>query len=173
MSLDENDDARATVVRIVDDARIAMFTTMTGDGRHLSRPMAVQEVEFDGDLWFFCRDDSDKVAQLTANPQVNVTIADDKHSSWTSISGRADVVRDQDKMAELWSAPLKVWFEDGLETPALALVRVRAESAEHWDGSQSNVKQLLGAVRAAVTDNPDAFPGINESTRLDQEDGRS
>ena len=43
---------------LVDRARIGMLTTMTESGKHVSRPMALQEVEFDGDLWFFCYDDS-------------------------------------------------------------------------------------------------------------------
>ena len=157
---------RAKVVELVDEARSCMFTTMTADGRHVSRPMAVQEVEFDGDLWFFCRDDSAKVRELTAHPQVNVAFSDDKRSSWTSISGRAELVHDRAKMEELWSAPLKVWFEDELETPGIALIKVHAESAEYWDAARSKVKQLIGAVRAAATDNPDAFPATNETTQL-------
>lgn len=46
-----------------------MLITMTEDGQHVSRPMAVQEVEFDGDLWFFTYEDSDKVRQITAAPR--------------------------------------------------------------------------------------------------------
>ena len=38
-----------------------MLTTMTADGKHVSRPMGLQEAEFDGDLWFFAYDDSAKV----------------------------------------------------------------------------------------------------------------
>ena len=40
------------VAELVDRARIAMLTTMTESGKHVSRPMALQDVEFDGDLWF-------------------------------------------------------------------------------------------------------------------------
>ena len=59
---------RETVKKLVKDARIAMLTTMTGDGRHVSRPMALQDVEFDGDLWFFAYADSDLVAQVGTEP---------------------------------------------------------------------------------------------------------
>jgi general stress protein 26 len=43
----------AKVAELVERATICMLTTMTADGRHMTRPMALQEVEFDGDLWFF------------------------------------------------------------------------------------------------------------------------
>ena len=78
------------VAELVDRARISMFTTMTDSGKHVNRPMAVQEVEFDGDLWFFCYDDSPKAHQIRMNPEVNVSFANDKQSEWTSLSGRAE-----------------------------------------------------------------------------------
>ena len=44
-------DDRRTVVDLVERATTAMLTTTTPDGERVSRPMVVQEVEFDGDLW--------------------------------------------------------------------------------------------------------------------------
>ena len=125
---------RETVKQLVKDARIAMLTTMTGDGRHVSRPMALQDVEFDGDLWFFTYTDSDLVSQVTANPQVNVSFSDPKQQAWVSISGTASRVDDRAKAEELWNPMLKAWFPDGLDTPNLTLVKVHAESAEARSG---------------------------------------
>lgn len=154
------------VAELVDRARLCMFTTMTEDGRHVSRPMALQDVEFDGDLWFFTYDDSPKVRQIQANPQVNVAFSDQKSSEWTSVSGTATLVHDRDRAEELWGAPLKVWFPDGLDTPGIALIKVHAESAEWWESPSSKVRQLIGAVRAAATGDPDKFPSNNQSTDL-------
>ena len=162
----DRDDAVAKVAALVKDARSCMLTTMTGDGRHVSRPMAVQEVEFDGDLWFFTYDDSEKAAQVQQHPAVNVALADEKHSSWTSISGRASVVHDRAKAEELWAKPLEVWFPAGLETTGLALLKVETDSAEYWDASSSTVKQLIGGLRAVVSNDPDKFPADNDTVRL-------
>ena len=157
---------RETVKDLVKDARICMVTTMTGDGRHVSRPMAVQEVEFDGDLWFFAYGDSDLVAQIGVHPQVNVAFSDGKQNAWISISGEAVRTDNPVKAKELWSAPLKAWFPDGLDTPGLTLVKVHAESAEYWDAAHSSkVLTLIGFAKAAVTGKqPDA--GENETVRL-------
>ena len=73
------------VAELVERARISMLTTMTESGKHVSRPMALQEVEFDGDLWFFCYDDSAKAAQIRSQPEVNVSFANNKQSEWTSV----------------------------------------------------------------------------------------
>ena len=107
---------REKVKELVKDARICMFTTMTPDGRHVSRPMALQDVEFDGDLWFFAYADSDKVAQVRVHPAVNVAFTDAKQHAWVSVTGDAQVVEDRSKAEELWNPLLKAWFPDGLET---------------------------------------------------------
>ena len=85
----DHDEGREKLKELVRDAKLCMFTTMTAEGRHHSRPMAVQEVEFDGDLWFFCYEDSAKVGELRAHPEVNVAFSDEKRAAWTSVSGTA------------------------------------------------------------------------------------
>ena len=84
-----------------------MLTTMTADGDHLSRPMAVQETEFDGDLRFSAYDDSDKARQIAGDPKVNVSFANDKKSEWTSIAGTAELAHDRAKAEQLWTKPLE------------------------------------------------------------------
>lgn len=157
---------RDKVKRMVADAKIAMLTTMTADGKHVSRPMAVQDVEFDGDLWFFTYSDSDLVEQIGVHPQVNVAFSDQKHNNWISVSGAAERVEDRAQAERLWNPFLKAWFPDGLETPNLTLVKVHAETAEYWEAAHSSkVVTLLGYAKAAVTGKtPDA--GENETVRL-------
>ena len=64
-----------------------------------------------------------------------MTFSNDKNSEWTSLSGTAEVVHDGAKAEELWSPLLKTWFEDGLDTPGLALIKVHVNSAEYWESS--------------------------------------
>ncbi|MCA2212452.1 pyridoxamine 5'-phosphate oxidase family protein [Jidongwangia harbinensis] len=159
-------DHREKVKELVKDARISMLTTMTADGKHVSRPMALQDVEFDGDLWYFTYSDSDLIAQIAVHPQVNVSFSDGKQHAWVSLSGVAERVDDRQKAEELWNPILKAWFPDGLETPNLTLVKVHADTAEYWESAHSSrVVTMLGYAKAAVTGRtPDA--GENETVRL-------
>lgn len=163
---DSTTDDRRHVTDLVQHAKVAMLTTMTADGKHVSRPMGLQEVEFDGDLWFFADGASAKVTQITAMPEVNVSFSDEKGHSWTSIAGRAAVVHDREKAEELWTPVLKAWFPDGLETPGLTLIRVEADTAEYWDGPTSTVAFAAGVLRAAVTGNPKKDPITNDTVEL-------
>ncbi|RKN50832.1 pyridoxamine 5'-phosphate oxidase family protein [Micromonospora endolithica] len=148
--------ARQRVTELVRQARICMLTTTAVDGRTVSRPMGLQEADFDGDLWFFAYADSAKVRQIRVNPEVNVSFSDQKHNAWVSMSGTAREGFDRSKAEQLWNPLLKTWFPDGLDTPGLTLITVRASSAEYWDSPSSTVVNLLGFAKAAVTGKPPA-----------------
>lgn len=147
-------DARRRVTELIRDARICMLTTIGVDGRMLSRPMALQEAEFDGDLWFFAYTDSAKMRQLRVNPEVNVAFSDQRHHAWVSVSGTAQEAYDRARAEQLWSPLCKAWFPDGLDTPGLTLLKVHASSAEYWDSPGGTVVNLLGFAKAAVTGKP-------------------
>src|SRR4051794_40677524 len=71
-------------------------------------------------------------------------------SSWVSVAGNAEIVRDVAKAKELWNAGLDAWFPDGPETPGLVLVKVHADTAEYWDTPGGKVMTLLSYAKAKV-----------------------
>jgi general stress protein 26 len=139
----------AKVASLIKDMRTCMLTTVDEQGRLVSRPMAVQQVEFDGDLWFAIDEDSAKVHQIQADAEVGVAFS--SNDAWVSLAGTAEIVHDLEKARELWNPVLTAWFPDGPETTGLALLRVHAESAEYWDTPGSKVTTLISYVKARVT----------------------
>lgn len=144
-----HDDRQSKVRDLIKDTRLAMLTTVAPDGRLVSKPMATQDVEFDGDVWFIAERDSVKVHNVEANAQVNVAYA--SSSSWVSLSGTAAVVDDHAKLQELWNTFTDAWMEGGPENPNNILIRVHADSAEYWDSPGSKVTQVANLVKAKVT----------------------
>lgn len=140
-----------------------MLTTVAKNGRLMSRPMSMQQAEFDGDLWFLIYDNSTKAKEVEANPQVNVSFSQDH--LWISLTGKAEILHDKKKEKELWSPFHKAWFPDGLETPHLALLKVTAESAEYWETSSNVAVQLFGVAKAAIT-GKESDVGENKSVKL-------
>lgn len=110
--------------------------------------MATQEAEFDGELWFFTRVNSPKMGEVEEEGQVNVSYSDPDESRFVSISGRATLVLDRQKIDELWNQNLETWFPMGPGDPQMALLRVDAESGAYWD-AQSGTMVRLGAVPKA------------------------
>ena len=151
------------VRELVKDERIAMLTTVAEDGSLVSRPMGVQAVDFDGDLWFFAAADSHKVAEIARDSAANAAFSGT--SSWVSLSGRATLVHDPDKIRELWNAVADAWVPDGPDTPGVGLIRLHAESAEYWDSPGGRVATLFSLVKAKVTGRP-YEGGENETVEL-------
>ncbi len=150
----------------IKDIRIAMLTTVDEDGALRSRPMGALDYEFVGDLWFFTSAAEPKVDEVRRDNQVNVSYADSGSNRYVSVSGVASVVRDRAKMEELWHPIMKAWFADGLDTPDIALLRVKVTKAEYWDFASAKIVQLIGFVKAIVTGEEADDLGKNEKLNI-------
>jgi general stress protein 26 len=151
------------VAELAKDIRIGMLTTVGPDGHFVSRPMAQQEVEFDGDLWFFAERDSRKVAQIAANSHVGVTLT--SNDTWISLDGDAEIVDDPAKAKQLWNQWVRAWLPQGPEDPSIVLIKFNGHSAEYWDTPGGRVASVISLVKAKVTG--DRYEGgENERVRL-------
>ena len=148
------------VAGLLRKVKICMLTTQDGSGRLHGRPMAVQQVEFDGDLWFFTARDSSKARQVRHNPAVNVSfssIADAVNGGlFVSITGYATVVDDPAKAKELWNDTYQAWFPGGLQDPELVLLKISVDTAEYWDGPNSLVTAFQ-ILKSALTGQTPSF----------------
>jgi general stress protein 26 len=142
------------LAQLIKDIRIAMMTTCGDDGALRSRPMATQQNEFDGTLWFFSGLSTGKVDELHKNPVVNLAYADPADARYVSVSGNVEVSRDHGKMQEFWSDLYKAWFPQGLADPDLCLLRVDVTTAEYWDAPAGKMVAFLGILQAAATGEP-------------------
>jgi general stress protein 26 len=145
-------DEIAKLVDLTKDIKIAMLTTLEEDGAFGARPMAQQEVQGDGSLYFFVERDSNIVRNIAANPHVGVSLS--SSSVWVSISGSATVVDDVAKKKELWNAGVEAWLPEGPEDPGVALILVDSESAEYWDTPGGRVASVFSFVKAKATGEP-------------------
>lgn len=92
-----------TLRELIKDVDTAMLTTVSEEGL-VSRPMKTQEVEFDGDLWFITKKDTDKYEEILHENEVNISYAG---KSYVSIRGRAEIVEDIAKKKSYGVRPTK------------------------------------------------------------------
>ena len=160
--------ARQRLWDLVKDIRMAMFTTRHGNGHLHSRPMTTQNscVDEDASLWFFMSRGSDTVADLAADPVVNISYADPGADRYVSISATAVVVYNAAMKQRLWSTMAAAWFPGGATDPDLALVQARILHAGYWDIEQSKLVQLFHIAKAAVTGQSPKALGEHAQIRL-------
>lgn len=130
------------VADLMRDIDLCEFVTRKGDAI-AGRPMSNNgEVEYDGDSYFFTYASSGMVTDIGHDPTVALVF----HRSpgllsgapvFVHLQGKAELVRDRNAFAAHWHKSLDTWFEEGVDTPDLIMIRVHAHRAAFWDGAES------------------------------------
>ena len=141
----------AKLYELIKDVRIAMMTTVEADGSLHSRPMYNHKADEAGDLWFFTRAQTPKVAELKKDSQVNLAYADPSNQNYVSVSGKAEIVTDKAKAKELWSTQMEAWFPQGPEDESVVLIKVTGKTAEYWEGPGGRIATAFSLLKVKVT----------------------
>lgn len=133
---------------LLEDIPIGMLTTFGQDGLR-SVPMARQEVEPTAELWFISARDTAHIRAIAQDPRVSLTFS--ARDSWVAVYGRAAVVNDRDKLAELWNTFAEAWLPGGPDDPNAVLLRVDIEHGEYWDTPGGKVASLISFAKTKLT----------------------
>ncbi|MGP9518140.1 pyridoxamine 5'-phosphate oxidase family protein [Psychrobacter sp. AOP7-C1-14] len=141
------------VQTMVNEIEYTMLTTRTHEDHLHSCPMNTTETSIGAkEIWFIGHSPSETVDNIKKNPQVNLAYVSQDDKQYLSITGKAELVEDKDKLDELWSMAYNAYFEQGKEDPKVQLIKVVPQGAEYW----ANGNAIASAVKmtaAAVTDN--------------------
>ena len=116
---------------------ICMLTTRTTRGHLSSRPMSNNgDVEFDGNSYFFTFEESRTVKDIREFPQVSLGF-NGPDDLYISLTGKARLITRKSMMEEHWLDQLKQWFPQGLDTPGIVLIHVKASRLKYWQGNKA------------------------------------
>jgi general stress protein 26 len=135
-------DETREIAELIKDVDICMFVTRS-KGLLRGRPMSNNgKVEFDGDNWFFSYRDSGKVADIEADPTVELAYIATDQGTWVSLEGQAEIVEDEARKRELWDEGLEVWFRAARTTSGSSCSRfVRSASTAGRTARKSSWNQ--------------------------------
>jgi uncharacterized pyridoxamine 5'-phosphate oxidase family protein len=85
---------RDQVIEYIQQAQFGYLATVGADNAPRVRPVSIKDV-YDDDLYFFTFSTTRKVAEMEANPQVEVVWAKLEETSQVRIKGKAVVVKDE------------------------------------------------------------------------------
>ena len=145
------------IKELTDKAESCFFTTLTPTtGSCGTRPMSVQEVDDEGNLWFLSANDSHKNLEISENANVSLYFQGSAHSDFLYIKGIASVSRDEQKIKELWKPILKTWFTEGENDPRISVIKVTPTEGYYWDTKHGNaiagLKMMVGALLGKTMD---------------------
>lgn len=132
----------ADLAKKMRDLDFAMLSTHTEGGQIAARPMSNnRDVAFDGDSFYFTSDETRTVSDIMRDPKVSLSFQGSsgivgQRPFMIAIEGVAHLIRDKAAFKEHWTSDLDRWFEHGIDTPGLVLLKVHASRITYWDGEE-------------------------------------
>lgn len=120
----------------------AMLNTHAESGEIAARPMSNNgDVEYDGDSYYFTYEKARMVSEIERDAQVGLSFTGNKGllgkpPIFISVEGKAELIRDKATFEEHWTKELDRWFEQGVDTPGVVMIKVHASRIHYWDGEE-------------------------------------
>lgn len=128
--------------KIMRDIDVCMMTTKTSTGGLESRPMSNnRDVDYAGDSYFFADINGSAAQEIAAHAEVNLAYSAQPllgKNNYISITGTAGLIRDKEMLRQHWVKDVALWFKDGLDSPNIVLIHVKASSIKYWHGWESS-----------------------------------
>jgi general stress protein 26 len=125
------------------DIDIAVMTTRGADGGLAGRPMSNNsDVKYNGESYFFTYEQAHTVADIERDPNVGLAYQGSaklfiSNKFYVFVEGHAQLIREKSAFQAHWTPELDRWFENGIDTPGIVLIKVKADRIKYWDGMDS------------------------------------
>jgi general stress protein 26 len=150
------------VWKLIEKIGFCMLSTRDGDDIR-ARPMAAHPKRDENAIYFLTDAASHKEEEIRRSPNVGLAFADAGDQKYVSVTGRAEIANDRQKIKELWSIPAKAWW-DNADDPSIRVLKVTPKDAEYWD-SPGTVLSYVKMLAAVVSDTRPAV-GDSGKTKL-------
>ena len=146
-------DAVSKIKEMAEDIKTCMFCTELSVRPIPTRPMALQEVDDKGNLWFISSAESNKNFEIKHDDEVQLIFAKNADAHFLSVFGKAIIYTDKAHVEEMWTPIAKTWFKDGKNDPNVTVIRVEPQDAYYWDTKNGKMISLLRMAAGAVFGN--------------------
>jgi general stress protein 26 len=122
---------------------IAILTTRMAGGQLAGRPMSNNgDVKYNGESYFFTYEDAHTVEDIERDGNVGLAYQGSAKLFKSSkfyifVEGKASLIRDKAAFKEHWTPDLDEWFENGIDSPNIVMIKVKAEQIKFWDGMKN------------------------------------
>jgi len=146
---------------IIEKVGVCMMTTRFADGLR-ARPLEPRPDRDAGVIWFVTDVRGTKDDEIVAHSEVGLAFIDPKQKAYLSLTGRAEVMRDPAKAAEIWRKTDDVWWS-GPDDPNVRVLRFDPGRAELWDGPASAAVAAFELAKARATGEK---PNLGENRKV-------
>lgn len=157
-------DAKEQLWSQLESGRISMLSIpSTGQ---LPQPMTHFTDRDSGCIWFVTSSETDLAKSVQTMALGQLVFMAPSQDYQASISGRLEIVMDEEKLDALWNVAIAAWFEGGRDDPSVRLLRFTPDEAAVWASEGSKVLVGLKILRAGMTEGADE-PDVGVHTVID------
>jgi general stress protein 26 len=127
--------------------------TAAANGRIISYAMPLMELDGRGYFWFFASHQAVSQVDLSF---INFAFCDEQREINVSLTGRAELIRDQARIDELWTPSVESRFQHGKDDLDLVLLRFNTHTATYWDAKCDMMVKLPTPVVSEPSSRPAA-----------------
>ena len=89
-------------------------------------------------LVYFTYEEAQSVTDIARDPKVGLGFSGkggffSGTGIYVCVEGRAELIRDKAAFKRHWTSDLDQWFDKGVDTPNLVLIKVHAKRIKYWD----------------------------------------
>jgi general stress protein 26 len=119
---------------------IAILSTHTENGEIANRPMSNNgDVTYDGTSYYHLRA-GPRGGGYPAKPESGPRLSSQggvfSDGIYVAVEGTAELIQEKSAFQEHWTSDLDEWFEKGVNTPGIVLIKVKARRATYWKGRE-------------------------------------
>ena len=145
-----NQEAIEKLKELAEKAGTCMFCTNLAQFPHTSRPMALQEVDETGKLWFISSIESNKNIEIENNNRVTLYFQNTGTYQFLAVSGYAQVHTDRLTIEKYWTGFANAWF-DGKDDPTVSIISVDPVDSDYWDTKDGKIISFIKMSFMAIT----------------------
>jgi general stress protein 26 len=157
-----NKDSIDRVWEIIEQVGVCMLTTQFAAGLR-ARPLEARADRNAGLILFVTDIRSAKEDEIEASPDIGLVFINASDKAYLSITGRASVVRDADRIQAAWRKTDEVWWPGGPNDPDVCLLQIEPFTAELWDGPASTLVTAFEFAKARLTGEE---PNLGENRKV-------
>ncbi len=150
-------DAIEKIKTLTGEARTCFFCSKIETGESFSaRPMAIQKVDEQGNIFFLSASDSMHNSEIFKDPFVQLLSQGSDYSDFLNLYGSATISTDKLLIKELWKPMFKTWFTAGEIDPKITVIKIKPLEGYYWDTKHNRaigfVKRLVGVAIGKTMD---------------------
>jgi general stress protein 26 len=144
------DDKANRVWDILEKHSVGLLTTHFAGGLR-ARPLDARPDRDACAIYFVTDVRGLKDDEIETDPDVCFVVVDEKENAYLSITGRAEVTRDNIMAAKIWKKTDDVWWPGGPQDSNVRVIRIDPSRAELWDGPKWKAVAMFEFAKAKLT----------------------